>query len=275
MIFILLALRTFLFAQDPYEYVKEHAIRIESPLHLNDSVFDFISPFKLIMIGEMHGTIESAQFVYGLAQLLAAKGDSVQVGFEIPSQYMSEFLRQQTDSSVFKSEFFMRPPFKDGRQSVAWAETIAALAKIKRVSVFFFDINDGDGKIEDRDRVMYQKVKNRIITHPGYKTITLSGNYHNITESEMPVMGYYLKHDKELQYSDSICSLNIYYLSGSMINNSGDGLKEKTVNNAESVLSKAVNWPYYIMPANPARNYDYTGILFCRKITSSKMVSDQ
>lgn len=260
------------FAQDPAEYVRNHAVRFESPGKLNDSVFELLSPFSLIMVGEMHGTNEPAEFVNGLAKMFTAKGDSVQVGMEIPSQFMKKFLSEKTDSSVYKSEFFANPPFLDGRQSVAWANLIISLKNNPMVKLFFFD-KDREEKIDQRDSIMYAKTKAQILKNVRYRTITLTGNAHNNTGNDNGNMGALLMNDYDLNLSDKLCSLNLLFVSGSMNINSGNGLEEKNVEYPESVISKAVPWDYYVMMANPAKNYTYTGIFFSRKISISKMVS--
>lgn len=65
-------------------YLKYNAVRIDNTNTLGDPIYNLLSPFQIIMFGEMHGTNESAPFVSGLANLLTSKGDSVQVGLEIP-----------------------------------------------------------------------------------------------------------------------------------------------------------------------------------------------
>src|SRR2546421_729057 len=71
-------------AQSNTDYLKANAVRVDNPFQLSDSVYNIFSPFQLFMVGEMHGTNESAQFVIGLANLFANKGDSISVGLEIP-----------------------------------------------------------------------------------------------------------------------------------------------------------------------------------------------
>src|SRR5947207_13565739 len=99
------------------KYLKENAVRIDNPEKLNDSIYTKLSPYQIIMVGEMHGTNESAPFVRGLTDLITGKGDSVQVGLEIYSGFMTNFLQLHTDSSVYQSDFFSNPPYLDGRES--------------------------------------------------------------------------------------------------------------------------------------------------------------
>ena len=91
--------------QDAITYLKNNAVRIDNPEKMNDSVYKLLSPFQMIMMGEMHGSNEPAQFVSGLTELLTSKGDSVQVGLEIPLSKMSNFLSLHTDSSIYTSDF--------------------------------------------------------------------------------------------------------------------------------------------------------------------------
>ena len=89
------------------------------------------------MIGEMHGTNEPANFLIGLAELFANYGDTVQVGFEIPGEQMTNYFQTLTDSNVSQSDFFTNNS-ADGRASVAWANAITRLAKNSQVQIFFY-----------------------------------------------------------------------------------------------------------------------------------------
>ena len=57
LILIFLILPLFSFSQDFGDYIKENAIEIESNNSLSQEVYDSISKFELIMVGEMHGTL--------------------------------------------------------------------------------------------------------------------------------------------------------------------------------------------------------------------------
>src|SRR3954468_6543694 len=132
-------------------------VRLDS---LSGEVYDALHPYKLIMIGEMHGTKEPAEFVKGLAELFTNHRDSVLVGFEIPSAKMKEFLKEKTERSVFNSSFFTTVSTV-GRGNEAWEGAISSLALNPKVKIFFFDTNVGDSKRNylDRDSLMYIKIK--------------------------------------------------------------------------------------------------------------------
>ena len=55
-------------AQYDADYIRQHAVRIEKPEGLSDSIYNLLAPFKLILFGEMHGTNESTPFVLGMAK---------------------------------------------------------------------------------------------------------------------------------------------------------------------------------------------------------------
>jgi hypothetical protein len=187
---------------------------------------------------------------------------------------MTEYLNQPNDNSIYSTEFFVKNS-DDGRASVAWAEMILKLNKNHKVRIFFFDVNKGESKSPgDRDSIMYLKVKNKIKLHPGWKTITLSGNIHNmlLPYKEKITIAFYLSRDNELNLSGRIFSLNHQYGSGTMLNNTGKGLEMHSVDNSFSDYFKAVDYENYLLllPANV--NNRYNGIFFTRSVTAAQMV---
>jgi hypothetical protein len=123
-------------AQDDEAYLKANAVRIDNPEKLSDSVYNLLSPYQVITVGEMHGTNESAPFVNGLTNLFTSKGDSVMVGFEIPPILMTKFSSLHTDSSIYQSDFFSNPPFLDGKESKPWANLLSTLNRNPKFNSF-------------------------------------------------------------------------------------------------------------------------------------------
>lgn len=273
---LLLLTAIFLFCnangQDFTSYLKQNAVKIERLDSLSKQVYDLLSDNRLIMVGEMHGTNEPAKFVTGLAEAFTTRGDSVQVGFEIPSNQMTTFLELHTDSSIFQSDFFSKSS-TDGRASIAWATAISHINRIGRARVFFYDVNgDYNGS---RDSLMYLNIKTEMLEHPAWKTITISGNIHNML---LPRKGenktaYYLSQDRELNLGDNLCSLNNYYQNGTSNNNRGNGLRIHDMGNIETEYSITVDFENYLFlfPINYHHTYD--GILFTRTITASKLAT--
>jgi hypothetical protein len=262
-------------SQNSSDYFKTDIdiIEIEKLESLSSFLWPYLTPYKLIMIGEMHGTNEPASFVTGLAQLFTFHGDSVQVGFEIPSDQMNEFLKLKTEKSIYNAEFFSKIS-NDGRASKAWATAIATLNKNPRINIFFYDIISGESKfIDDRDSIMYLKIKSNIKAHPKWKTITLSGNIHNMLQ---PYKGekktaFFLLNDVELKLKNNLCALNHTYQSGTMLNNIGKGLELRQVNMGESSYSKRSHFDNFLFlhkydPANT-----YSGFFFTKTVTAATL----
>jgi hypothetical protein len=252
--------------QDDAEYIKANAVRIDNPEKLSDSAYVLLSPFEIIMFGEMHGTNESAPFVNGLTNLFTRKGDSVQVGFEIPSSQMTGFLSLHTDSSIYHSDFFFRQPPVSGKETVAWATLISKLKDNPRAEVFFFDVNDNDGKPYQRDSLMSVKIKEQFKKHPSWKMITLTGNYHNRISGE-PTTALFLNRDKQLK----ICSLNMEYSGGTCLANFGKGLEKKQLGGYSSSYDSTLGWDNFLLLVSPASNYEYNGFYYTRQITAATL----
>jgi hypothetical protein len=257
-------------------YLKEKAIKIEKQDSLGDDIYRAISKYQVFMIGEMHGTNEPARFVMSLANLLVKKGSHVQVGMEIPSELMTKYISHPADSNIYSSDFFFNRRH-DSRASLAWVNLISQLNDSHQVDIFFYDINIGSENFKDRDSLMYLKIKKRIQLHPSWKTITLSGNIHNML---MPYdgkikMGLYLRNDKDLDISSKILSLNHFYASGAIWDNSNDNLQLYQVDNSNSFFAKTVDYENYLFIYPQEVKMKYSGVYFTRKVTSSNLVSEK
>lgn len=256
--------------QNNEAFLKANAILIDNPEVLDISVHRLLYPFQIIMFGEMHGTNESAPFVAGLSALLTDNGDSVQVGLEIPPELMRRYSELRTDSSVYESDFFKNPPFYDGKESIPWANLIAALNQNPKVIVFFFDINKNEGRSDERDSIMAAKIKTQYDQHPTWKMVTLSGNYHNRI-SDPNTMTSVLKRN----ISASVCSLNMEYKEGSCNANFTHGLEIKRLGSYPSVFNSTPGFDRYLILYQAPSHEDYDGIYFTKYITAATMVTSQ
>jgi len=276
LLFILAFGMSFLSAdgQDFSTYIKNNAVRTDKLDSSKKEVYNLLADYKLIMIGEMHGTNEPAKFVVQLANLLTNNKDSVQIGLEIPSDLMTKYIANQTDDNIYASDFFAKKS-NDGRASFAWAEIISKLIKNSKVRIFFYDTNEGESKTsEDRDSLMYLKIKKEIKQFPKWKTITLSGNIHNmiLPYKNSAKMALYLIKDRELDISKKTCSLNHYYQSGTMLNNIGNGIELREVNNSASIYSQSVDFDSYLLLFPEIYKERYNGIYFTKTVSAAKMV---
>jgi hypothetical protein len=268
-IIICLFLSMSTFAQSDLEYLNKNAIQISNPKKLNDSIYNLLSGYKTIMFGEMHGTNESAPFVYGLATLCAKHGDSILVGLEIPSRSMNAFKEQNTDGSIFQSDFFAHPPYQSGKESMAWAQLISKLKDNSHVKLFFFDIN-ADDPSTNRDSLMYENIKTEHLKFPNFKVITFSGNYHNRLNTPNNLYDYF-KRDTECSLSKNICTLNMEYKEGSANANFKNGLEIKQLGSYPSIYNSQPNLEKYFLLFSNNAEYQYNGFYFVKTITPASM----
>jgi len=258
-------------AQNDTAYLKANAVRIDNVEKLPYSAYTLLSPFKIIMFGEMHGTNESAPFVAGLANLFTNNNDSVQVGLEIPPESMKLFISQRTDSNIYKSNFFLHPAYQSGKESFAWANLLSKLNSNPKVNIFFFDVNANEGILYQRDSLMYAKIKTQFKKHPAWKVLTISGNFHNRISGET-TMALFLKQGKELDITSKICSLNMEYKEGSAMANFTHGLELKQLGSYPSAFNSTLGYDRYLILLSSKSNYPYNGFYYTKFITAAKMI---
>lgn len=269
LIIILIILLYFkIYNQDLGNHIKENAIEIVRIDSLNRDVYEKLSKLKLIMVGEMHGTNEPAEFATALAELFSRNNETVQFGFEISPEQMAIYLQSPTKENVLKADFFNKKS-NDGRASTAWANGIIKLTQNPKVNIFFFDI-DANDKNQNRDSLMYIKIKNQILKYPEHKIITLSGNVHNKRNPHKGIqtMAYLLINDKELNYLENICTINHIFSNGTMLNNIGNGLELRQISNPVSIFSETVNYRNYLYLFETPNNYN--GIFYTTTVSSSE-----
>jgi hypothetical protein len=259
-------------AQDTEGCLRKSAIEIINLENLGPSIAKQLKPFKIIMIGEMHGTNEPAEFLVGLVKCLAPDETPIQVGIEIPGDMMPEHSAKFSDDSLIANAYFFRSGFGDGRSSVAWYNMLAGLNKIPNVELFFFDVTKDWQKISgNRDSLMYINIKNQMGKHPGSIFITLSGNIHNMLSpfKDRKTAACYLMSDKDLNIRNKICSINHNYQSGTMLNNTGDGLAKKDTNMGLTVFSNSSPFENYFALCN---SWAYSAVFYTTKVTASKLL---
>ncbi len=262
------------FAQSNATYLKANAVRVDDPNLPGDSIYRVLSPYQVIMMGEMHGTKEPAEFVIGLARLFANKGDSVSVGLEIPPSTMTAFVTARTDSSIYESDFFRNTAKLDGRQSFAWASVISHLKNNPRVQVFFYDINDSERTLYDRDSIMYANIKKQALLHPGWRIITLSGDAHALSVPGERKAASFLKRDKELDLANRLCTIKNYYYQGSCYADFGHGIEQRKLGRPINDFDTILNFEKYFILTSAKSSFPYTAIYYTRDVTASEIVRD-
>ena len=261
--------------QNLKEDLLNNAIKINQLDDLNPAIYNKLNDFNCIMIGEMHGTNEPANFLIGLTKLLTEGDDSVQVGFEIPDGKMENFLELKTDSSVYQSEFF-NDNSNDGRNSIAWLNALVTLNNNPKVNIFFFDVNKSDYNVSNnRDSLMYVKIKRKISEKPHWKTLTISGNIHNMLKpyKDKKTAAHYLINDEDMELSETLCTLNHFYQKGTMLNNIGNGLELRAIDNGASIFSETINSDNYLYLFSEPKSH--SGFIFTKIITASTTLTNE
>jgi len=272
LILILLIYPLLSYSQDFGEYMKENAIKVESNNNLSQEVYDSISKYDLIMVGEMHGTKEPSIFVKSLAKLIVKNEGKVSVGLEIPINQLSNFIVNPTESNLLNSKFFSKENV-DGRNGQAWFDLILNCSADTNINLFFFD-NVNSQKGEKRDSIMYVGVKNQKMNYPKNKIITLSGNIHNwrIPFNDMTTMGMYCLMDTVNFSYDKVCSIQHVYSEGTMLNNVGNGLELSTITFEENLYSNSVEYENYLFLYEFGKKNRYNCLFYTKRVNHSEEI---
>ena len=137
---------------------------------------------RLVIYGEMHGTVESPAIVGEHACLLKQNGRRVVLGLEIPieqQQAIDQYLQSSGSSSdrqtLLAGSFWRRPLNRqDGRSSQAVFELIEFVRKLAQdggnISILAFSAPD--------DQVMAKRIRLTLEQQPDAKFVVLTGSVH-------------------------------------------------------------------------------------------------
>jgi hypothetical protein len=265
-VFLLAALLLFHIApaQGLKEQIRASARPLATPAYVPDTLLRAFRPFRVVMVGEMHGTRESALFAGALAEAFARSGDSVLLGIEIPEAEIGSFSAQRSEASLLASPFFQGIN-GDGRNSAAWKELLLTASKNPRIGLIFFD-----QKGPTRDSMMAVNILRAMEEHPGWKVVTLSGNMHNKVRlyNGRPMAGRYLLEGAGRDLAGRLCAINIAYQNIAMWADMGDGLKLHT-GKSDNIYAQAAPSENSLLFLDPRSEYDYNAVLFVKNVTAS------
>ena len=272
-LYIILSIPFSLFSQDFSQYIKENAMEVKDISKLDADVYNAISTYELIMVGEMHGTQEPAKLVQSFTNLILANENSVSVGLEIPQKELDNFIKNPSEKTLLESKFFTKKNI-DGRNGNAWLELILYCSKNPNINLFFFDNYDYQ-KNQKRDSIMYKGIVAEKKQYPDNKIITLSGNIHNwrIPFKEMITMGMYCFQDTINFSSEKICSINHAYSEGTMLNNTGNGLELREIDFEESIFSKSAEYENYLVFYGLEYDSRYSCTFYSEKVHHSEKIN--
>jgi hypothetical protein len=251
--------------------IVQHTTNIDSLNASDKRLAGIFKSQKLVLIGEIHGTAEPAEFVEYLVKNLTGTGRNIYVGIEAqPFEMPNE--KQLRDTTALKHCRFFKND-QDGKSSQAWFNLISDLIQMHGVNLFFFDLSEKQAAsgLHHRDSLMYINIKSKMLRDTGALYICLTGNYHNILSGNLlPVpMGYYLLRDKGLKLSlSNMVSFNHFSVIGGQNCNTGDGARLHTINNNDYYYNLTSLRNYFSITPELI-NDEYNGILFTYHVTAS------
>jgi len=252
------------------EKLKKDAITLNSLTNVNDQVYDKISPFEIIMIGEMHGTNEPAAFAYGLCNLISQHEAQVIMAMEISPTQMKSYHDSMTLDQLKELPFFESENYS-GMNGQAWLDLILHCNQNKNIIIQFFDYQ----RDSPRDSSMYNAIYDISNTYPDTKIVTLSGNLHNRLEPyrEKLMLGGYLMNDTINFNRDKIMSVMHFFNFGTMQNNMGNGLELKTIESKDNIFNKTLSENMFFCENIFDNQKHFTHILYTNEVTHSELIA--
>ncbi|WP_204346681.1 hypothetical protein [Psychroserpens algicola] len=247
--------------------LKKNAIPIQNLSKLSDKIYDEIANYEIIMIGEMHGTNEPAEFAYGLCNLITKSEKNVVLALEIRSSQMNNLSDEMSITQLKELDFFRRENF-DGRNGVSMLNLIYKSNQNERIILKFID---NPYPSSTRDSSMYREIRNIHNKYPNTKIVTLTGNVHNsfIPLFDKVRIGGYLVKDTVNFDSKKIMSINHVYSEGTMFNNDGTGIKISTIEREDNIYNTTLSHDMFLYKKLPEEQNRCTHILYTDKVTAS------
>ncbi|HXB41578.1 MAG TPA: hypothetical protein VNZ49_13645 [Bacteroidia bacterium] len=259
------------FAQVPAEFIEKNAVEIKNRKEANDSIYKVLKDYKAILIGEMHGTKEPAEFFLGIVKSLMKNGKKVVVGLEIPVDGI-DFTKDFTVEDLKKAPaFYSTSP--DGRQCIAWAEMLVELKKMN-AEILCFDLSmeyKGDKRLE-RDSVMASTINDYLKKDTSKTFVSLTGNISNmlIPYKKIKTMVCYLTSgNNSCLKGRKILSVNCLYGKGTMYNWMNNGYKLREADSNAPYYEYATSYDNFLFAFPDASMPGYNGFLFSKTITAS------
>lgn len=239
--------------------IKKTAIECKDWTTANQNIYAALKDYKVICVGEMHGTREPAEFITGLARTFVSNNKAVIVGLEIPENSISHFQNQRDSVGLSKSKFFSDKTV-DGRASEAWFRAIIECNKLGVKFCFFDNANN------NRDLSMYEKLIECYQSDTNAVLLTLSGNIHNriMPFNDAKTMGCYLKE----RFGNKVCAINHINNGGTMFSRTSKELKVHTVDPTDNIFSRSTDYESYYLP-NIFNIAEYSGFFYTKKMTAS------
>jgi hypothetical protein len=118
-------------------YICKNAFKIDNLSILPEKILSIFERYKIILIGEIHGTNEGPKFCAGLIKLLAKSKIPILLVLEINEEEQSIFdcFLQSGDASVFKKSKLFNDPIQYGISSQALVDLLSLIREINDIKV--------------------------------------------------------------------------------------------------------------------------------------------
>jgi hypothetical protein len=154
---------------------------------------ELISRRRPLVLGEIHGTAQMPAQVADLVCHVAARGEPVVLGLEIPRAEqlrIDRFFETGDVDSLLSGAFWQRPVTEqDGRSSEAMLRLVQRMRVLSqrgmRIKVVAFDV-DRAPSARARDEEMAKLVVKTIEANPASSVVLLVGNIHARTTASVP-----------------------------------------------------------------------------------------
>ncbi len=182
-----------------------------------------LKPGHIVLLGELHGTNESPQFLNDALCIALQNGRAVTIGLELPlneTELTETFLDSSGDAEAEKRLLqgnFWQRSYQDGRTSHAMLALIRDLREHKAagqpVRVILLD----DPASPKRDSVMNVQIQTALVASPDDVFLVLTGNIHNLLtvgtrwDDAYEPMGYLLRQSSP---EKKLFSLNVAHEGG-------------------------------------------------------------
>jgi hypothetical protein len=161
------------------EFIRRAAVPLPSLDEIPDPVIEAVSRYRVVTIGEMHGTQEAPKFVWGLFKALSSGKRSVLLALEIPQAEqaaVNRFLEDGDKNALGNSPFF-KDAFQDGRRSRAMADLLDRTRGISGAKVLCFDPGT-ENDAQMRDVRMAEILRAGLDQSGRDMAVVLAGNVH-------------------------------------------------------------------------------------------------
>ncbi len=182
-------------------YLRHNAVEVKA-LKFPLSLLHRLRRFKVVILGEGHGTVQTPLAGFNLACDLATNGP-VTVALEISTdnqKWINTYLATGDDKYLREMPHF-EESYPDGRSSLAMFDTLRSVRKCKDVGVLFFSPEIYNGN-QDANTQMAENILKFMSAHPKNRLVILTGNIHGSTrigfqfDPTLRPMGYELTHSQ-------------------------------------------------------------------------------